>query len=111
MRLPVNPFDLAEDLIRKNYHLAIPVDPVLLLNNVEDDFISTISNSNVNLGDLLNHFKIHLIKLQKENQDLKKDLNTIITNGSIHKYCDLGYYDNNDAVEQSYKIHDKWFIK
>lgn len=108
MRLPINAFDLVDKLINENFHLALPVQPAMLLNNINEDFISTTTHNTVNLGELLSHMKKHIIKLQHENRELKSDLKTIVTNGSIHKYIDLGYYDNHDAVAESYRIYEKW---
>jgi hypothetical protein len=51
---------------------------------------------------------INLTKLLKE---LHSDLKTVLTNGSVKYACDLGYWNNLKAVDQSIEIAEKWKIR
>lgn len=106
----VNPFELANKLIRENWTIPIPVKLELMNVNTKDNFIE-IPNNKVYLGELLDSIIKSMLILEKENEDLKKDLRTVLHNNSVHIYIDPGYYNNMQAVEESDKIKDKWFKK
>lgn len=107
MSLPVNPFDLANELIRKNYRIAIPIESHLLCKNVNSNFISTLDNNTVHLGDLLNFFIAYILKLTHENDELKNDLKCIENNGSVNWFCDE-YYSNLEGFDEANIIFKKW---
>ena len=109
MSIPINPFELANFLISKHYRIPIPVDASLMFKNSAENFISLSDSNVVNLGDLLEHLRIHIIKLTKENMELKKDLKTVTTNGSV-QWVVNEYYENKNGFDESVAIHAKWFL-
>lgn len=108
----IDPFSQIDKLIQ--YGLKIPVYETEhdILRGAEDhnNFIEPRERDVVDLGELLTFIKQHQLKLQGELEDLKRDFKRVMSNGSIHAYNDIGYYDNFRAVDESKDIRDKWFI-
>lgn len=103
-----NPFKVIEQLIHRGY--KIPVYPETRARVVEpcESFITSQDFKTVDLGELFSFVKQYVFKLQDENKELRKDLYTVGSNGSVRYFGD-DYYSNSEGVDESNKIHAKWF--
>jgi hypothetical protein len=65
-------------------------------------------NNVIELSDILLKIKAEYVRMQNERDELKKDLRTVLTNGSVSwKYNE--YYNNLKEVEEAQEIFKKYF--
>ena len=103
----INPFKLVDELIRQNYRIPHYISRTKV-GEPGESFMTITDASTINLGELLSFIKQYAFNIQNERDELRKDLYTVTSNGSVRYFSD-SYYSNRAAFDESNKIYNKWF--
>ena len=105
----VDVFKEADELIMSGFKIPIFEKAKISYHSEPNkSFVTSADFKTIHLGDMLQVIKSCYLKIQEENDGLKKDLRTILENGAIHYFCDE-YYSNRDSVEEAIRIYHKRF--
>jgi hypothetical protein len=104
----VNPFELADKLIKDNYRIPLPCRGLVRYCAPEESSIESRDLETVELGVLLDVIKSHILKTQNERDELKRDLKEVLTSGAVREHWD-SYYNNSREMERYREIKDKYW--
>lgn len=103
----INPFNQIDHLIDRRIRIpAVYENPAILQRAFCE--VPVYKNNIIELSDVLLKIKEEYVRMQKERDEIKKDLRTVLTNGSVSwKWNE--YYNNGKEVEEAQEIFKKYF--
>lgn len=103
----INPFNQIDHLIDRRIRIpAISESPAILHRAFCE--VPVYKNNVIELSDILLKIKEEYIRMQNERDEIKKDLKTVLTNGSVSwKWNE--YYNNEQEVKEAQEIFKKYF--